>query len=68
MGIENAIRFNNAILQRCHQHQRLDGRPRFKGVADGAIAEVVERGAVPIVRVKVRETGHGEYLSGLNID
>ena len=68
MGVHHAIRLDNPLLERGHDHQRFDGRPGFEGVADGAVAEIIQRRAVAIVRIEVRVAGHRQNLTGINFD
>jgi hypothetical protein len=52
MGIHHAIRLNNALLERGHQHQRFNRRPRLESIADGAIAKIIQLRVIAIVGLK----------------
>jgi hypothetical protein len=41
MGVNHAVRLDQPLLQRGHQHQRFDGRTGFEGIADGAVAKII---------------------------
>ena len=68
MSIHHAIWLNNALLERGHQHQRFNRRPRLESIADGAIAKIIQLRIIAIVRVEVRVAGHRQNLPGIDFN
>ena len=68
MGVNHAIRLDQALLQGRHQHQRLDGRTGFERIADRAVAEIIYRRAFPIIGIEIRIARHREYFPGWDIN
>ena len=68
MGVDHAVWLHQPLLQGGHQHQRLDGRAGFKGVADGAITKIVQRGTLAVVGIEIRVVGHRQDLPSLDVD
>lgn len=68
MGIHHAIRLNNALLERGHQHQRLNRRPRLESIANRAIAEIIQLRVIAIVRVEIGVACHRQDFPGINFN
>ena len=68
MGVHDAVRLDNPLLQRGHDHQRFDGRPRLEGIADGPVAKIIQRCGIAIVWIEVGIAGHRQDLAGIDFD
>ena len=68
MGVNHAVRLDQPLLQRRHQHQRFNGRTGFERIANSPVTKIVNCRAFPVIGVKVRVTRHGEYFAGWDID
>ena len=68
MGVNHAVRLDQPLLQCSHQHQRFDGRTRFKRIADRTVTKIVYCCAFAIIGVEIRIARHGEYFPGWDIN
>ncbi|MNH73673.1 hypothetical protein D3C73_258750 [compost metagenome] len=66
-GIEHAIFFHYAALQRRHYHHRFHGRTRFKNIGDGTVTHGVFRRIGHIVRVVRWAVGHRQHFAGVHV-
>ncbi len=68
VGINDAVRLDQPLLQSRHQHQRFDGRTGLERIADRPVAEIVYRRAFPVIGVEIRVARHGENFPGGDIN